>query len=287
MSLYITSLNSGSNGNCYYIGNDEEAIFIDAGISCRETERRMQRLGLTMEKVKAIFVSHEHSDHIAGIPVLARKYKLPVYITDRTLKHGGMELAQDQVKAFQAYEAVKIGGLSITGFPKFHDAYDPHSFVVTSHSVRVGVFTDIGKPCAHLINHFRQCHAAFLETNYDDEMLMKGRYPASLKNRIRGGNGHLSNAQALDLFKTHRPAFMSHLLLAHLSKDNNNPQLVQDLFDAHREDTSIVVASRFAETAVYHIQSTGELLNDIKRPVEPRPVSALPAQSPVQQLRLF
>jgi hypothetical protein len=138
-----------------------------------------------------------------------------------------------------------------------------------------------------LINHFRQCHAAFLETNYDDEMLMKGRYPASLKNRIRGGNGHLSNAQALDLFKTHRPAFMSHLLLAHLSKDNNNPQLVQDLFDAHREDTSIVVASRFAETAVYHIQSTGELLNDIKMPVEPRPVSAFPAQPPVQQLRLF
>lgn len=287
MSLYISSLNSGSNGNCYYIGNDEEAIFVDAGISCRETERRMQRLGLAMEKVKAIFVSHEHTDHIAGIPVLARKYKLPVYITQSTLKHGGMDLASEQVKPFKAYEAVKVGSLSITGFPKFHDAYDPHSFVVTSDTVRVGIFTDIGKPCAHLINHFRQCHAAFLETNYDEEMLMKGRYPASLKNRIRGGNGHLSNAQALDLFKTHRPDFMSHLLLAHLSKDNNNPQLVQDLFEAHREDTSIVVASRYQETGVYHIQSTGESLAEIKRPVEPRPVSAIPAQPIVQQLRLF
>src|SRR5690349_7021744 len=121
MSLFITSLNSGSNGNCYYVGNDEEAIFVDAGISCRETERRMSRLGLQMEKVKAIFVSHEHSDHISGIPVLARKYKLPVYITQRTLKSGGLDLAAEQVRSFAAYQNVQIGGLSITAFPKFHD----------------------------------------------------------------------------------------------------------------------------------------------------------------------
>lgn len=287
MSLYITSLNSGSNGNCYYIGNDEEAIFVDAGISCRETEKRMARLGLSMEKVKAIFVSHEHSDHISGIPVLARKYQLPVYITQRTLKHGGMDLDASQVRSFTAYETVQVGGLSITAFPKFHDAYDPHSFVITSPTVRVGVFTDIGKPCAHVINHFRQCHAAFLETNYDEEMLMKGRYPASLKNRIRGGSGHLSNAQALEIFRGHRPSFMSHLLLAHLSKDNNDPRLVQELFEEHREDTAVVVASRYQETAVYHIQSYGEPLTEVVRPVEPRAVTVLPAAPPVQQLRLF
>lgn len=287
MSLFITSLNSGSNGNCYYVGNDEEAIFVDAGISCRETEKRMGRLGLQMEKVKAIFVSHEHSDHISGIPVLARKYKLPVYITQRTLKSGGMELAAEQVRSFAAYENVQIGGLSVTAFPKFHDAYDPHSFVITSASVRVGVFTDIGKACAHLINHFSQCHAAFLEANYDEDMLMNGRYPASLKNRIRGGSGHLSNAQALDIFRSHRPSFMSHLLLSHLSKDNNNPQLVQELFDQHRQDTSIIVASRYQETAVYHIQSYGETLTTIQRPVEPRAMKSLPATPPVQQLRLF
>lgn len=287
MSLYITSLNSGSNGNCYYIGNDEEAIFVDAGISCRETEKRMARLGLSMEKVKAIFVSHEHSDHISGIPVLARKYQLPVYITQRTLKHGGMDLDASQVRSFTAYETVQVGGLSITAFPKFHDAYDPHSFVITSPTVRVGVFTDIGKPCAHVINHFRQCHAAFLEANYDEEMLMKGRYPASLKNRIRGGSGHLSNAQALEIFRGHRPSFMSHLLLAHLSKDNNDPRLVQELFEEHREDTAVVVASRYQETAVYHIQSYGEALTEVVRPVEPRAVTVLPAAPPVQQLRLF
>ena len=92
MSLFITSLNSGSNGNCYYIGNEHEAVLVDAGISCRETETRMQRLGLSIKKVKAIFISHEHSDHIRGVSVLAKKYRLPVYITPLTHQHGGLFL---------------------------------------------------------------------------------------------------------------------------------------------------------------------------------------------------
>lgn len=287
MSLYIASLNSGSNGNCYYIGNDEEAVFVDAGISCRETEKRMKRLGLDIGKVKAIFVSHEHSDHIAGIPVLAKKYKLPVYITAGTLRQGGLQLDAAQVISFQAYSDVQIGGLSISAFPKFHDAFDPHSFTVSSATVRVGIFTDIGKPCAHVIHHFQQCHAAFLETNYDEDMLMNGRYPAMLKNRIRGGHGHLSNAQALELFKAHRPSYMSHLLLSHLSKDNNDPALVKALFHQHTHDTAIIVASRFEETAVYHIQSSGEALAPIKRPAGPVVLAVPPAQPRQQQLSLF
>src|ERR1700687_4601122 len=94
MALYITSLNSGSNGNCYYIGNDREAILVDAGLSCRETEKRMRRLGLSFENVRAIFVSHEHDDHIKGIPVIAKKYQLPVYITEGTLQNSRLVLEQ-------------------------------------------------------------------------------------------------------------------------------------------------------------------------------------------------
>ena len=90
MSLFISSLNSGSNGNCYYVGNQHEAVLVDAGISCREIEKRMKRLGLRMENVKAVFVSHEHSDHIKGLPVLIKKYQLPVYITPRTMRNGGL-----------------------------------------------------------------------------------------------------------------------------------------------------------------------------------------------------
>jgi phosphoribosyl 1,2-cyclic phosphodiesterase len=256
MSLFIASLNSGSNGNCYYVGNHHEAILVDAGISCRETERRMQRLGLSMQTVKAIFVSHEHTDHISGIPVLAKKYRLPVYITDTTLYHGGLTIHKEQVIGFKAYEPVRIGNLAIQAFPKKHDAAEPHSFIVNGNNVNIGIFTDIGSPCDHVLLHFKHCHAAFLEANYDEEMLEKGSYPRHLKNRIRGGHGHLSNKQALEVFTKHKPAYMSHLFLSHLSKDNNSPQLVQQLFNACAGNTQIIVASRFEETAVYQVHST-------------------------------
>jgi phosphoribosyl 1,2-cyclic phosphodiesterase len=253
MPLYITSLNSGSNGNCYYVGNDTEAVLIDAGISCRETVRRMTRLGLPMERVKAIFVSHEHIDHIRGIPQLARQHYLPVYMTQRTWQHARLPQPRYPVYPFDANVPISIGELRVTAFPKFHDAADPHSFIVAQGAVQVGVFTDIGTPCQHVVHHFSQCHAAFLEANYDDDMLALGRYPWPLKRRIMSDVGHLSNAQALTLFRQHRPAHMSHLLLSHLSQDNNSPQIVSDLFNAHADGVRVVVASRHAETPLYSI----------------------------------
>ena len=255
MALFITSLNSGSNGNCYYIANDTEAILVDAGISCRETENRMRLLGLSMSKVKAIFISHEHTDHIKGVESIAEKYSLPVYITTATAQRGRLHFKKELINYFAAYEEVSIGNLIVTAFPKLHDAVDPHSFIITGNGITVGVFTDIGANCLHVTKHFCQCHAAFLEANYDDEMLEQGRYPIFLKNRIRGGEGHLSNKQALEIFINHRPAFMTHLLLAHLSKDNNDPQKVYQLFSNYARGVEIAVASRYEQTALYTIQS--------------------------------
>lgn len=255
MSLYITSLNSGSNGNCYYIGNDKEAILVDAGISCRETEKRMKLLGLSMNKVKAIFISHEHTDHIKSVDSLSHKYDLTVHITSNTLQKSRLRFKKKLTRNFVAYEPVSIGELSITAFPKFHDAIDPHSFIISYNDITVGVFTDIGASCEHLVKHFSKCHAAFLETNYDETLLENGRYPIHLKNRIRGGHGHLSNTQALEIFRKHRPPFMTHLLLSHLSKDNNDPGLVKRLFDEHAAGTEIIVASRYEQTNVFVIDS--------------------------------
>ncbi|WP_276359372.1 MBL fold metallo-hydrolase [Daejeonella sp. H1SJ63] len=268
MALSFASLNSGSNGNCYYLANEKDAIFVDAGLSCKETERRMARMGLSMEKVRAIFVSHEHSDHIRGIPVLSKKYRLPVYITQRTLKSTGFELDEQLVRHFNANEEILIGELSVLGFPKFHDAADPHSFTVSCRGVRVGVFTDIGTPCDHLIHHLSGCHAAFLEANYDEDMLDKGTYPYHLKARIRGGNGHLSNRQAFEIFQE-MGTQMSHLLLSHLSRDNNKPELVLDLFGEIAGNTEIVVASRYCESKVYHIgKNDKKLMSGMMRPVQ-------------------
>jgi phosphoribosyl 1,2-cyclic phosphodiesterase len=254
MTLFIASLNSGSNGNCYYVGNETEAVLIDAGLSCRETERRMLRLGLSLDRVKAIFVSHEHDDHIRGIEVLSRRHRLPVYITDRTLEQCRFTPDRALVRTFDAAAGpITIGRLSITPFVKAHDASDPYSFTVASSTVRIGIFTDLGIVCDNLIRHFAQCHAAFLEANYDEQLLENGRYPWPLKNRIRGGQGHLSNRQALELFAEYRPPFMSHLLLAHLSQDNNRPELVQSLFDKEARGTTVTIASRYSESEIYAV----------------------------------
>ena len=279
MSLFVTSLNSGSNGNCYYIGNTSEAVLVDAGISCRETEKRLNRLELSLEKVKAIFVTHEHSDHIMGVRMLAKKHKLPVYITPRTKMNGRLNFAPNLVNSFLAYQPVTIGNLTITAFPKFHDAADPHSFIVSDGNVKVGVFTDIGVACPHVISQFSQCHAAFLEANYDEYMLEHGRYSYALKNRIRGGKGHLSNTQAMNLFTTHRPPFMSHLFLSHLSHDNNSPEVVERIFAPIAEQTKIIIASRFVETSVYHIEH-----NPVREVIPTKSVSNLKFNF---QLRLF
>ncbi|HLG02933.1 MAG TPA: MBL fold metallo-hydrolase [Bacteroidia bacterium] len=258
MSLFISALNSGSNGNCYYVGNENEAVLIDQGISCKELEKRMLRAGLSMKKVRAIFVSHEHSDHIRGVTATSRKYEIPVHITGQTLVSSGMGIDEGLTRTFSAYKPVHVGPISVTAFPKFHDASDPHSFVVEQNGIRIGVFTDIGAPCDHVIRNFKGCHAAFLEANYDEEMLSNGTYPAYLKKRIRSDKGHLSNKQALDLFLNHRPDYMNCLLLSHLSRDNNSPELVAKLFAKHADATKIVVCSRYEETAVYRIGiSTG------------------------------
>ncbi|HEX2533390.1 MAG TPA: MBL fold metallo-hydrolase [Chitinophagaceae bacterium] len=257
MALYISALASGSNGNCYYISNGHEAVLVDVGIACRDLEQRMKRLGLSPESLKAIFVSHEHSDHIRGIPVFSRKYGLPIYITPHTLRYGRMKMEKSLIRSFSADEPVPIGALSVTAFSKPHDAADPYSFTITDGSATVGVFTDIGHPCSELVHHFSRCHAAFLESNYDTEMLEKGGYPYYLKNRIRGGRGHLSNAEALELFTTHRPPFMTHLILSHLSKNNNCPLLVQNLFTGVAPGVTVTVASRFEETPLFEIAATG------------------------------
>jgi phosphoribosyl 1,2-cyclic phosphodiesterase len=256
MSLFTTSLNSGSNGNCYYIANTSEAVIIDVGISCREVEKRLSRLSLDMAKVKAIFVSHEHSDHINGIKVLSKKYQLPVYISKLTHQASGLFIPDDRVKQLSAYKPIQVGGLQITAFPKFHDCADPHSFIVSGNGVNIGVFTDIGLACDHVIQNFKMCHAAFLETNYDEKMLDEGHYPPHLKHRIRSNHGHLSNDQALDLFIKHKPVNMSHVFLSHLSKENNNPKLVHQLFTEKSGSTNVIVASRDNEIPVFEITAT-------------------------------
>lgn len=253
-SLYTASIASGSNGNCYYVGNDSEAILVDVGISCRELERRMTRMGLEMQRVKAIFISHEHTDHIKGLAVVANKFQLPVFLTKRTLEACKLAIPSRLLYELKPGYGVQVGDLEVVPFLKFHDAADPQSFIVRQRDLTVGIFTDIGRVCDQLGAYFSQCDVAFLETNYDEEMLDQGRYPYFLKNRIRGGLGHLSNREALELFQQQRADKLRLLYLCHLSKDNNDPELVESLFNQDAGQTRIVLAGRDAETSVHRLK---------------------------------
>lgn len=269
MSLYIASLNSGSNGNCYYIGNNNDAILIDAGLSCKETEKRMLRLGLSPNKIRAVFISHEHTDHIKGLEVLSRKYALPVYISAKTLGNSHLRLEHHLLCPLTTNEKITLKEFQISAFAKYHDAAEPCSFMVESLGIKIGIFTDIGRVCEQLIHHFSQCHAAFLEANYDEEMLEHGRYPFHLKRRISGGKGHLSNREAFELFCQHRPVHMSHVLLSHLSQDNNCPDLARRLFESNAGNVQVSIASRHKETELICISGNFET----------------PVESPYQEFR--
>jgi phosphoribosyl 1,2-cyclic phosphodiesterase len=279
MALLAVSLNSGSNGNCYFIGYQDEAILVDAGLSCRETVHRLNRCGLSMDAVKAILITHEHRDHIHGISGICQKYSIPVYISEKTYNACHIFTGSSPVIFFKSDEPVTIGRFTLTGFLKSHDAADPHSCLITSDDTTVGVFTDIGRVCSKVISYFRKCNAVFLECNYDEELLMKGSYPFPLKNRIRGGKGHLSNLQALELFIKYRSPFLTHVFLSHLSQDNNSPELAGALFRQHAQGTSIHVLSRYHESAVFQLQS--------KTPSHPIQQKIQQTKPAITQLTLF
>lgn len=267
MQLYITSLNSGSNANCYYVGNNDDAVLVDAGLSCRETEKRMKLLGLPMKKVKAVFISHEHSDHINGLQNLSRKFQLPVYITEATLSNTHIPLEKELIRQFKHGSNIMIGDLCVNAFRKSHDAIDPHSFMISAYGINIGVITDIGHACKEVIACFNQCHAAFLESNYCEDMLANGNYPYHLKKRIAGSEGHLSNTAALELFRKHASKDLQLLILSHLSKNNNKPELAAAVFAPHARNTKIVVASRYEPSPVFCIEQIQSSNTPLRRRV--------------------
>ncbi len=227
----IASIASGSNGNCYYLENSDDAILVDAGISTRQIVERMDRLGLSMSKLRGVFISHEHSDHIRGLYVLSRKYSIPVFITQKTYSSYGKIIRDSLINFFSPGECVKLGNIMVNPFLKSHDAAEPCSFSVSSEEKTVAVMTDIGWQCATVIDHIRNADAVFLESNYDDDMLRTGYYPPYLKARIASDLGHLSNTQAAKLTMEHASSRLRHVFLSHLSANNNTPELALSTFN--------------------------------------------------------
>lgn len=253
--MKIASIASGSNGNCYYIENDDDAILIDAGVSAKQIVERMSRLGLALSKVRGVFISHEHSDHIRGIDVFSRKHSVPVFMTQKTHASSGRYIKDRPVNFFSPGKPVELGCLRVHPFLKSHDAAEPCSFSVSSGSRSVAVLTDIGLQCENVIDHLRNADAIFLESNYDDHMLKTGPYPSYLKKRIASNVGHLSNTQAAGLALEYASARLKHIFLSHLSANNNTPELAMKTFmqiTERRSDLKLEVriASREKESSI-------------------------------------
>jgi phosphoribosyl 1,2-cyclic phosphodiesterase len=249
----VCALASGSNGNCYYIGNKTEAILIDAGISRRQIIDRMRSKGLNPLKVKAVFITHEHSDHYKGAKILSKKLNIPVYMTSKTHEKSYFTMRPTNVITFEPGDVIQIGDFAIHSFSKLHDAIDPCSFRIEHDEKNIGVFTDIGAPCDNVKHHIGLCDFLFLEANYDIDMLETGKYPYYLKKRVAGEFGHLSNNQALELIQTHAGENLKNILLSHISEDNNRGEIAMDTFKPLQTKYTIQLTSRYAPTEVITI----------------------------------
>ena len=234
--MRFASLGSGSEGNGLIIevteGGTTTRVLLDCGFGLKETEHRLGRLGLDAAELDAILVTHEHGDHIGGVPRLARKYGIPVWMTHGTLAASALMQAETPARAafglrinlIDHHQAFSIGGVEISPFPVPHDAREPAQYAFGDGACKLGVLTDLGGVTMHVTAMLTGCSALVLECNHDAALLAAGPYPPHLKERVGGRYGHLDNAQAAALLRDVRHAGLRHVVAAHLSRQNNTPE---------------------------------------------------------------
>ncbi len=218
-------LGSGSRGNAALVESGNTCVMLDCGFSVRETTARLARLGRAPEDIDAMLVTHEHSDHASGVAAFARRHGIPVWMTAGTHAAVNGDLTSVEVNELSPHEPFDLGDLQVSPFPVPHDAREPAQFVFSDGDARLGYLTDLGSSTVHVEKMLGGCHALVLECNHDRDMLKNGTYPPSLKARIAGSHGHLSNDQAADLLGRLGFGWLRHIVAAHLSEQNNRPDL--------------------------------------------------------------
>ena len=230
MSLRFLSLASGSSGNCYFLGTEEYGILLDAGISMRTIKKVFKDHQIALEQIMAVFITHDHADHIKSAGVLGEKYNIPVYATEKV--HGGIERSRYvEEKLFASKRIiekevpVEIKDFRITAFEIPHDSSDNVGYLIVFGKQKIVLATDAGHISETMAHYIKIANHLIIETNYDLEMLKTGNYPAFLKERIRNGFGHLSNRETADFLAANFDLHLKNIWLCHLSKDNNHPEL--------------------------------------------------------------
>ena len=227
------SIQSGSNGNCIYVEAGDKQLLFDAGVSGKRARERMAKHGRCPKDADAVFISHEHSDHIRNAGVFHRMFDVPVYVTPKTLQANQCNIGRlTDVRYFEAGDSICLDGVKVHTVPTPHDAVDTVSFIVEFDGRRLGIFTDLGHPFAMLQDLLESVDAAYLESNYDVDMLQRGPYPEYLKQRIAGSGGHLSNAESAAVLRRAAHRRLKWIALSHLSQENNTPETA---LETHRE----------------------------------------------------
>jgi phosphoribosyl 1,2-cyclic phosphodiesterase len=252
MAVSVSVLASGSRGNSALVHTSRTRILVDAGISCKETLKRLRRLGEDPASLSAIVITHEHSDHVYGLPTLAKRLRIPVFMTGathqawaKTLRDDdGMPAALVSHELFQAGIGFQIGDIAVVPFTIPHDAADPVGFTFQAEGVKVGFATDLGYVPASVRDRLRGCDVLIMESNHDLEMLRVGPYPWSVKQRVMSRVGHLSNDALADFFRNDYDGGAAYVVLAHLSEQNNHPELARGAAEGALEPRRTLLRNR-------------------------------------------
>lgn len=254
--MNLCSIASGSSGNCIYVGNESTHLLVDAGISKKRIEEGLLSIDIDPNKLNGILITHEHSDHISGIGVLARKYKMPIYGTVETIasilktKNVG-KIPEECFHFIKPEEAFMINDIQVNPFSMSHDASNPVCYTLSSNSKKVGVATDLGMFDEHIVKHLSDSEIILLEANHDVNMLQVGSYPYYLKQRILGNRGHLSNENAGRLINQIMHDKLKYVFLGHLSKENNFEELayetVKNELEAYHADVLNTIVMKVAK----------------------------------------
>lgn len=228
--MKLFSVASGSSGNCIYYSDGETEILVDAGLSGKKIQLGLDQFEVDPNRLKGILVTHEHNDHISGVGILSRRFKLPIYMTEKTYfscKNQLGKIDNNLLNHFEVGEKFEIGTLQVEAFNTFHDAVEPVGYTFCSQGQKLGILTDTGKVDEKVMEAIYNSDILLLESNHDEKMVETGPYPWSLKKRILGDWGHLSNTRAGEVLVELLKGKTKQVLLAHLSEENNFPQLAK------------------------------------------------------------
>lgn len=247
--MKVTILGSGSSGNSILVEAGDVRVLVDAGFSGRDIERRLAAVGVAPDSLAGILITHDHGDHTRGMGVLARRFGLPIWITERTaVACRALLSGEETIRPYYPEQTFRLGRLEVRPFLTVHDAADPVAVTLrdVETGAKLGVATDLGRPTVSVRNALRDCHMLVLEANHDEVMLRIGPYPWSVKQRIGSSHGHLSNRESAQLVRELYHEGLACVVLAHLSDSCNAPALAQEVvgvaLEKVRYDGPLVVA---------------------------------------------